>query len=172
MNKLKFSIGVLSMALLLLMVACVKDVTDQQAQFQAEKAELLKAKAEMTTSFKAMADATRAVSKKNFSPSNRGARFDEQTLVNDLTQELVRQNPAIKADTKIRLNKVWNPKTEKLGDYLAANGASENVISYSNTLKTNLESASAKFSDDVKSGQLDTKEMLASVSQEIGRAHV
>ena len=39
MNKLKFAIGVLSMSLLLLVVACVKDVANRDAQFETQKTE-------------------------------------------------------------------------------------------------------------------------------------
>jgi hypothetical protein len=42
MNKLKFAMGIFGISFLCLMVACVKDVADQNAQFEAEKAELLK----------------------------------------------------------------------------------------------------------------------------------
>jgi hypothetical protein len=115
----------------------------------------------MTASFKTMADATRTVSKKTFGTPNNGARFNEQTMVNELTQELIRRNPKVNVTNPTRLNRVWDPKKESL----PANGVSEKVISYSETMKANIVAAESKFSDKVKSGTLDTKELIAYTSQ-------
>ena len=165
MNRFKSIIGVLGMSLLLFLVACVKEVADNDAQFQLQKSQLLKSKAEMTQSFRSVADATRATGKKYFGTPHNGAAPDERAFLDNLTQELTRQRPDFSGKTEIRLTKVWNPKSESLSDYMSANGVSEKVIAYSNTLKTNLEAAGAKFEGQINQGQFESKEMLASVNQ-------
>ena len=47
LTKFKYAIGILSMTLFLIFAACVKEVVHNQSQFEAEKAELLKAAEEM-----------------------------------------------------------------------------------------------------------------------------
>ena len=48
---------------------------------------------------------------------------------------------------------------------MSANGVSEKVITYSNTLKENVEVASKKYSAKVEVGELDVKSMIASITE-------
>jgi hypothetical protein len=164
LTKFKYAIGILGMTLFLIFAACVKEVVHNQSQFEAEKAELLKAKAEMTTSFKSMATALQATGKKYFgTPHNGKNSVDKEAFFRDLTAEMSRQNLNTRPNPALRA-KVWDAKTESLRDYMSANGASENVIAYSNTLKENLETASKKYSDKVDAGELDVNGMVASLT--------
>jgi hypothetical protein len=156
-------VGILSVTLLLIFAACVKEVANNQAQFETEKADLLKAKGEMTTSFKSMADAVRVTGKKYFgSPHDGVASVEKEAFLRDLTAEMTRRDSRIQTNPLLR-DKVWNPKKESLTDFVSANGASEKLIVYSNKLKDNLEAAAQKFSPKIESGDLDVKVMLGAM---------
>jgi hypothetical protein len=164
-TKFQSVIGVLCVTLLLIFASCVKEVVDNQSQFEAEKIDLLKAKAEMSASFKSSADAIRKVGKQHFGTPHNGNRPDEQAFLSDLNNELSRQNPDYKVNNAIRLNKVWNPKTESLRDFMSSNGVSENVIAYSNTLKEELELVGKGFEDKIDSHNLNVEEMLTALTK-------
>jgi hypothetical protein len=153
------------MSLFLIFAACVKEVVNNQSQFETEKAELLKAKGEMSKSFKTMAEAVRTTGKKYYGAPHNGVGFNERGFFKDLTNELSRLSPDFRTNPAIRLDKVWNPKTESLRDYMSANGVTPNVVEYSQGLKERLEAAGKKYSDQIDAGNLDTKSLLAAVSK-------
>ena len=112
-----------------------------------------------------MASALRTTGKKYFgTPHDAKTSFDKEAFLRDLTAEMPAQNPNPQTNPALR-TKVWNPKAESLRDYMAANGASEKVIAYSNMLTENLKSAAKKYSDKVDSGELDVKGMVASMTE-------
>ena len=165
LTKFKYAIGILGLSLFLIFAACVKEVVNNQSQVETEKAELLKAKGEMSKSFKSMADVVRTTGKKHFGAPHNGGRFNDQAFFKDLTDELARVNPDFQANPAIRLNKVWNPKTESLRDYMSGIGTTQNVIEYSQSLKEKLETTGKQYGDQIEAGKLDTKSLLASISQ-------
>ena len=68
----------------------------QSIAIDAEKAELLKAKGEMTKSFKSTADAVRTTGKKYFGvPHNGRASIDQEAFLKDLREEMTRQHPNV-----------------------------------------------------------------------------
>ena len=169
-TKFQSVIGVLCVTLLLIFASCVKEVVDNKSQFDAEKAELLKAKAEMKKSFKDLADATRTAGKKHFGTAHNSSRIEDQAFLDDLVNEINQKKIDINTNSPVRLTKVWNAKTESLHDYMSGNGVSEKVISYTSNLKDRMVAVSRSYEKEVNLGQLDVKAMVISLTQVLENA--